>query len=158
MRAEEGGRAAEGRRKKEERNMQIGVKEQRSDGSYSVSLILCLPPYLGDGRRAAVSRNCSQFTAFQRLQLNQDAAPLLRIFARATERSGRDDPAGVSVSRSFVSHQVRERIEKGKTARAAAMPPERMERETGRERKRGRGKGVVFGPLGHWATMPTRLQ
>ena len=136
--------------------MQIGVKEQRSDGSSSssVSLILCLPPYLGDGRRAAVSRNCSQFTAFQRLQLNQDAAPLLRIFARAT--SGKDDPAGVSVSRSFVSHQVREGIEKGKTARAAAMPPERMERETGRER--GRGKGVVFGPLGHWATMPTRLQ
>ena len=52
----------------------------------------------------------------------------------------------MSVSRSFVSHQVREREErKGKlTARAAAMPPERMERETERERE----------GCGHWATGP----
>ena len=38
----------------------------------------------------------------------------------------------------------REGREKGKTARAAAMPPERMERETKRERE----------GCGHWATGP----
>ena len=50
----------------------------------------------------------------------------------------------MSVSRSFVSHQVREREERKGKLPVAAMPPERMERETKRERE----------GCGHWATGP----
>ena len=50
----------------------------------------------------------------------------------------------MSVSRSFVSHQVREREERKGKLPVAAMHPERMERETKRERE----------GCGHWATGP----
>ena len=50
----------------------------------------------------------------------------------------------MSVSRSFVSHQVREREERKGKLPVAATPPERMERETKRERE----------GCGHWATGP----
>ena len=52
----------------------------------------------------------------------------------------------MSVSRSFVSHQVREREERKGKLPVAAMPPERMERETETKRER---EGC-----GHWATGP----